>query len=232
MAKFRVEAEFYCYIDGAGMQKHVLNKHDLGVEETPEKEGDQVELDYDKQLTDSYPVGTVFAVMRDEEAIVVSNYLWLGLRDNGMNHFSSAADALHQVHTDTHVAQQLRTGEYVESTVEKYNLMAEFEGNDTIPMDAVAVVQEDFVDLDASEDSEAPVTADGTTIEDAVKKALNEMVTHLDRPLRLSGTDNGMWSGKKIGGDMEICKDEVHDLLDNEARVLRAVFVVTLMDKK
>lgn len=76
------------------------------------------------------------------------------------------------------------------------------------------------------------VTADGTPVEEAVKNAIDEVLGHLNQPLVMSGSHDGIWSNKKLDGDAEMCKDEMHDLLNAEADGLRAVFVLTVVDKK
>lgn len=283
MAKFRVEAEFYCYIDDAGMQKHVINKAALETEED-----DQEELESDKE--DPFAPGKVFSSMGPESKEIVDYFKITSVEGNSVKCRDAKHDADY-VFTKKQMAEDLIEGRLNESIQKLYDAM--MNGEDRFPVGTIfAVFHPDkrtaynYVEVktvvgssmvlrsaedkseytcteeealakinanefrvtiggktmkelyeglslsDEPEETEAPISADETTVEDEVKKQISELVGHLDRPLILSGTDNGIWSGKKIGGDMEICKDEVHDLLDNEARGLRAVFVVTLMDKK
>lgn len=212
MAKFRVVAEFYCYIDDAGMQKHVINKTAL---ETEEDDQEELESDKDNSEEDPFPVGTIFAVFHPDKRTAY-NYVEVEIVVGSSMVLRSAKDKSKYTCTEEEALAKINANEF----------------RVTIGGKTMKELYEGLSLSDEPEETEAPISADETTVEDEVKKQISELVSHLDRPLVLSGTDNGIWSGKKIGGDMEICKDEVHDLLDNEARGLRAVFVVTLMDKK
>lgn len=288
MAKFRVVAEFYCYIDDEGMQKHVLPKEALETEED-----DQGELELDTE--DPFAPGKVFSSMDPESKKITDYFKILSVEGDSVKCVSAKHNA-HYVFTAKEIKENLEKGRFLITT---HKLWVAFrddpEANTRVPdpypigtvfdiykeklrVNSVVVRRiigstvtirsakdgsdakfqegeidellaaetyristkqaynlvagENILDLDEPKETETPISADGTSVADEVKKQLDVLMGHLDRPLRLSGTDNGIWSGKKIGGDMEICKDEVHDLLDNEARGLRAVFVVTLMDKK
>jgi hypothetical protein len=48
--------------------------------------------------------------------------------------------------------------------------------------------------------------------------------------LELTGFEDGMHTGKQINGDIKLCKDEMHDLLNGEALNGRAVFALKLVD--
>ncbi len=48
--------------------------------------------------------------------------------------------------------------------------------------------------------------------------------------LELTGYENGMFTGKRITGDIQVCKDEMHDLLNGEALSGRAVFALRIID--
>jgi len=52
----------------------------------------------------------------------------------------------------------------------------------------------------------------------------------MQQPLTLTALLSGIWTGKKIHGDVSLCKDEVHDLLNAEGDGLRALFVLELKD--
>jgi len=227
MAKFKVEAKFYCYIDESGMQKHVLKKADLETEETPEEETDQEELDLVAEGEETgFSIGTVFAASFPDRQVTY-NYFWIALDHADGFIARSAEDGSNHVLTAEHIKEKIDSGEYSVSTKKMYNVMAKHKGTAEIEDDA-----EDLADLDETQEAEAPVTADGTTVEEEVNKAIKELVGHLDQPLVMSGNANGIWSNKVLDGDVEICKDEAHDLLNAESDGLRAVFVVTLKDKK
>lgn len=48
--------------------------------------------------------------------------------------------------------------------------------------------------------------------------------------LELTGYEDGMHTGKEIAGDIKLCKDEMHDLLNGELLNGRAVFTLTIVD--
>ena len=48
--------------------------------------------------------------------------------------------------------------------------------------------------------------------------------------LTLSGFENGIWTGKKIDGKLELSKEEFHDLLNGEAMDGWAIFAVKIVD--
>ena len=213
MAKFRVAAEFYCYIDNEGMQKHVLKPEDLDVEE-PEEEDDQGKLELqpdDHVAEDGVACGDVFAVNYGEsDPAKLHDYFKIEeFRGESLSCRSAKTDATY-IYTQEEIQGKIERKEWQRSIQARYDLMASGE----------------------TEETEAPVTADGTTVEDAVKKAVSNLMGHLDRPLRLSGTNTGIWSGRELAGDLEIPKQAAHDLLDAEADGLRAIFVLTLEDKK
>jgi len=214
MAKFRVEAKFYCYIDNAGMQKHILKAADLETEEKAEEDKDQGELELKKETSERPAVfseADVFASFYPGNA-VANNYFRVESIEGDSVKCQEAKDGAHYVYTGKEIGDKLTEGLFKESSQKMYDMFAKHNG--TI------------------EEAEAPVTADGTTVEEAVNNAIKNLVGHLDQPLALSGSENGIWSNKILDGDVEICKDEVHDLLNAEADGLRAVFVLTLKDKK
>ncbi len=48
--------------------------------------------------------------------------------------------------------------------------------------------------------------------------------------LELSAFENGMYTGKIITGELKLCKDEMHDLLNGEALEGRALFALKIVD--
>jgi hypothetical protein len=52
-----------------------------------------------------------------------------------------------------------------------------------------------------------------------------------NQPLQLTGAEDGVYTGKIVGGTITLCKDEIHDLLDAERRGLGALFMLELTDK-
>jgi len=226
--KSKVELKFYCYLDEAGMQKHVLPPKALRREEEPEKEDDQGELDL---AAEESPIGKVFAVSVPGSERT-DNYLWVALAHSDGFICRSSEDGSNHVLTADQIQSRLNSGEYRESSKKMYNVMAKHKGTSEIEDDAIAEAQEDVVAPEESEETEVPVTADEPSVEDAVKTAVSELMTHLNQPLKLSGSDDGIWSNKILDGDVTMCKSEAHDLLDAEADGLRAVFVLTLIDKK
>lgn len=297
MAKFRVEAKFYCYLDEAGMQKHVLKKADLETEEVQEEEDDQVELSLDPE--DPFALGKVFSSM-DSKSKKITDYFKITSVEGDNVKCRDAKHDADYVFTRKQMAEDIIEGRLIESIQKLYDAMAngEIEENFVDPypvgtifsvfyptkkkaynyVEVISVVgnslafrsaedgsqlmyteeqvkakleTKEFYSLlpqeprktlaelynglglaNQVEETEAPVTADGTTVEEAVNKAIKDLVGHLDQPLVLSASDKGIWSNKILDGDIEICKDEVHDLLNAEADGLRAVFVLTLKDKK
>jgi hypothetical protein len=70
--------------------------------------------------------------------------------------------------------------------------------------------------------------ADGELVK--VKKPPEDVdETQIPR-LELTGYENGMHTGKEIKGDISLCKDEMHDLLNGEALSGRAIFALRLVD--
>lgn len=63
-----------------------------------------------------------------------------------------------------------------------------------------------------------------------VGKLLEDEDQTLSPKLELSGYENGMFTGKKITGDLKLCKDEMHDLLNGEALDGRAIFSLKIVD--
>ncbi len=48
--------------------------------------------------------------------------------------------------------------------------------------------------------------------------------------LTLSGFENGMWTGKDVTGQINLLKDEFHDLLNGEALEGWAIFALKITD--
>jgi len=223
--KSKIELKFYCYLDEANMQKHVLPPDALDVEESEEKD-DQGKLELDAEAGALYPIGTVFSAFYPQKEVAYDYFIVIADED-GSRKCRSASSEADYIYKEEELTEKLASQQFRTSTQKMFDVFAK---HGKVLDDGV--IEEDFVELDESEETEAPITADGTTVEEAVKKAVRDLVGHLDQPLVLSGTDNGIWSNKILDGEVKVCKDEVHDLLDNESRGLRAVFVLTLKDDK
>ena len=61
------------------------------------------------------------------------------------------------------------------------------------------------------------------------KPTEDEDQAHTPR-LELSGYANGMFSGKLITGELKLCKDEMHDLLNGEVLDGQAIFALKIVD--
>lgn len=48
--------------------------------------------------------------------------------------------------------------------------------------------------------------------------------------LTLTGFENGLCSGEKVSGQISVCKDKLHDLLNGEAMDGMAIFGVEIVD--